>query len=384
MAEQASRPTLCVVRERITWTDLAFGVAAAILMSLLTRVALDPDPVDTPAYVLSAIAGGAAVFRRAHPLIALVIAAAAVTTYTAIGEEGGPIYVAAFAAAINLAARTESDRGWLPWTIAAAVALTIAEIAADAFSFHLLPIVALLIVVPKVAADRARQRRLHEAALHARVESAEQESLRRMAEERLRIAREVHDVVGHGLAAISLRAGVADHVRERDPEEVSEALRAIRAMSKESLAELSALLGTLRDGEPAERAPTPDLNALPRLVGTLRDAGLPVELEGRTNGAPVPEVVGGAGYRIVQEALTNVTRHAGADASARVSVMQSADAVEVEVVDDGSGAGPAGVQPGGGLTGMRERVEALGGSFDAGDRPEGGFRVWARLPVSAQ
>jgi signal transduction histidine kinase len=86
----------------------------------------------------------------------------------------------------------------------------------------------------------------------------------------------------------------------------------------------------------------------------------------------------------VQEALTNVTRHAGSDAAARVSVMQSAEAVEVEVVDDGRGTGPGGVQPGGGITGMRERVEALGGSFEAGDRDGGGFRVWARLPVSAQ
>ena len=369
------------MRPRITWTDVALGGAAALCLGLLTRVALEPEPVGTAAYVLSAVAGGGFVFRRALPLIAFLIATAAVVVYTALGEDGGPIYVAVFAGALNLAARVETQRGWLPWTAAAAVALIIAEIAADAFSVHVVPIVALLVVLPKVVADRARARRLHDEALQARVTSAEHESLRRMAEERLRIAREVHDVVGHGLAAISLRAGVADHVRDRNPEEVAEALRSIREVSKQSLAELSALLATLRDGAPAERAPAPDLSALPRLVGTLRDAGLPISLDASVNGAPVPEVVGGAGYRIVQEALTNVARHAGPGASAQVRLVRDGGAVEVEVVDDGRGAGSNGVLAGGGLAGMRERVDALGGSFEAGDRPEGGFRVWARLPV---
>jgi signal transduction histidine kinase len=218
-------------------------------------------------------------------------------------------------------------------------------------------------------------------ALEARVHSAEQEAHRRMAEERLRIAREVHDVVGHGLAAISLRAGVADHVRDRDPEAVAEALRVIRETSKQSLNELSALLGALRDGEAAEHAPAPDLAQVPRLVDTLREAGLPVELERQMNGGEPPEIVGAAGYRIVQEALTNVARHAGSGASARVRLAQHNGSLEVEVVDDGRGAGPT-VTPGGGMTGMRERAQALGGRFEAGGAPGGGFRVWASLPVS--
>jgi signal transduction histidine kinase len=120
---------------------------------------------------------------------------------------------------------------------------------------------------------------------------------------------------------------------------------------------------------------------VPRLVETLNDAGLRVSLEGQTNGAKPPEVVGAAGYRIVQEALTNVVRHAGDGVSARVRLAQSNGSLEVEVVDDGAGAG-GGVVPGGGITGMRERVAALGGQFEAGDAPGGGFRVWASLPVT--
>jgi signal transduction histidine kinase len=223
--------------------------------------------------------------------------------------------------------------------------------------------------------------------LEARVGLAEQETLRRVAEERLRIAREVHDVVGHGLATITLRAGVADRLADRDPAEVRAALRAIRQVSKDSLAELGALLGVLRgDGEeaPGERAPTPDLRALPRLVDGLRDAGMDVALEVDVDEAPaVPEVVAAAGYRIVQEALTNVARHAG-PATATVRVVYGEDDVTVQVDDDGGGRPGAPQQPasGNGIAGMAERVAALGGELDAGPRPEGGFRVRARFPLN--
>jgi signal transduction histidine kinase len=214
------------------------------------------------------------------------------------------------------------------------------------------------------------------------VSLAEQETLRRVAEERLRIAREVHDVVGHGLATITLRAGVADRLADRDPAEVRTALRAIRQVSKDSLAELGALLGVLRDDD-AARAPAPDLQALPRLVDGLRGAGMDVALEVDAGAGGLPEVVAAAGYRIVQEALTNVARHAGPDASARVRLTRRDGVVEVEVRDDGRGAiGP--VRPGGGLVGMRERAAALGGRFEAGGAPTGGFRVWASLPVVAR
>jgi signal transduction histidine kinase len=185
-------------------------------------------------------------------------------------------------------------------------------------------------------------------------------------------------------AVRALRAGVADRVAERDPAEVRRALRAIRHVSRESLADLSALLGVLRaDGEGAapERSPTPGLEALPRLVDGLRDAGLDVELEiDRAARDGVPDVVGAAGYRIVQEALTNVSRHAGRNAHAHVRLARRDGVVEIEVRDDGRGA-PSPMRPRGGLTGMRERATALGGRFEAAGAPGGGFRVWASLPV---
>jgi signal transduction histidine kinase len=370
-----------VVRPRITWTDVAVGAAAAAALCVLMTVALQPDPVSGLVYALTAVAGGAFAIARRAPVLCLVITAAAVAVYTANGEPGGPIYVTVFLAAVNLAAKAETTRGWLPWTGTAAAALLAGEVIAGAFSLHVLPVAALLLVIPKVVADSTRARMLRINALQARAESAEQEALRQMAEERLRIAREVHDVVGHGLAAISLRAGVADHVRDRDPDEVADALQAIRDVSKQSLAELSALLGALRNGEPAERAPGPGLDSLPRLVRTLRDAGLPVEFDATMNGGPVPEVVGAAGYRIVQESLTNVARHAGAGATAAVHVARRGDKLAVEVIDDGRGAG-SGLRPGGGMTGMRERAHALGGSFEAGDAPGRGFRVHATLPIA--
>src|SRR3954454_641721 len=347
-------PTLESVPARLTWRDAAVGAAVAAALCALMTVALAPDPVSGLGYAMSAVAGGSFALARRLPTLFLIVTAAAIVFYTAADEPGGPIYVAVFVAAMNLAARAEHTRGWLPWVGATGFLLLVAEAIAGEFEWHFLPVVALLVVLPKIVADRARARALHTRALEARVESAAHEAQRHMAEERLQIAREVHDVVGHALAAISLRAGVADHVRDRDPEAVADALGGTRETSRQSLHELSALLDALRGGAPAEHAPAPDLAHVPRLVDTLCDAGMPVTLEGELNGAKAPEIVGAAGYRIVQEALTNVVRHAGSGASARVVLAQRNGALEVEVTDDGRGAGNS-VAPRGGLTGMRER-----------------------------
>ena len=385
MRRAAARPTLGDVihwlQRHGAWADALTAAVLAALVVSITALAGRDEGLDTIAYPCAAVAGGAFVVRRSRPEVTLLLTAAAITVYGATDQPGGPIYVTIFLAAINLAA-LRPMRTWLPWTAVATAALVAASWAADGLSFHLFPAALLLLAAPKLAGDRVRERRLRMEALEARVGMAEQETLRRVAEERLRIAREVHDVVGHGLATITLRAGVADRVADRDPDEVRAALRAIRQVSKESLSELSALLGVLREGEgrPAERAPAPDLAALPRLVDGLREAGLAVELQIDGNGDAVPEVVAAAGYRIVQEALTNVARHAGPNAHARVRLTRHDGVVEVEVRDDGSGA-PATVQAGGGLTGMRERAVSLGGAFEAGSPPDGGFRVWASLPV---
>jgi signal transduction histidine kinase len=370
------------LKRHTTRAEVLVGVAVAVALVTVTALGFRDQGVDPIAYPCCVVAGLAFVLWRRHPLGCFALVAIAITVYGATGQPGGPIYATMFVAAFNLAAQ-RGTRTWLPWTAAATVGLVASRWASDGFEAHLLPVALLLLITPKLAGDAVRARRLRMETLEARVSLAEQETMRRVAEERLRIAREVHDVVGHGLATITLRAGVADRVADRDPDEVREALRAIRQVSRESLAELGALLGVLRGGEdaPAERTPAPDLDALPRLVDGLREAGLEVDLQVDGNGAAVPEVVAAAGYRIVQEALTNVARHAGPNVRAHVRLSRRNGVVEVEVRDDGRDA-PATVRPGGGLTGMRERAASLGGAFEAGRAAEGGFRVWASLPVA--
>jgi signal transduction histidine kinase len=387
MRTDAPGPTLGDVivwlQRHPAWADALTGLALAAALVAVTAMGFRANGVDPIAYPCCVVAGGAFALRRAMPVLTAALVAAALTVYGVTGQPGSPIYLAGFLAVANLAA-VRSTRVWLPWTIASTVGLVGGYWIGHGFASHLLLVAALQLLIPKLTADATRARRLRYETLEARVDLAEQETLRRVAEERLRIAREVHDVVGHGLATITLRAGVADRVAERDPAEVGAALRAIRQISRDSLAELSALLGVLRaDGE-AERAPAPDLDALPRLVDGLRQAGMDVELEVDANGgAPVPEVVAAAGYRIVQEALTNVARHAGPRARARVKLTRGDGVVEVEISDDGRGA-PAAVKPGGGMTGMRERAAAVGGRFDAGGTPGGGFRVRASLPAAGR
>jgi signal transduction histidine kinase len=383
MRADAPGPTLGAMiawlQRHPAWADALTGVLLAAALVIITRLGLRDRGVDAIAYLCSAVAGLAFVVRRRLPVVTLAVVVVAIATYGVSGQPGGPIYVTTFLAALNLAV-LRPMRTWLPWTAAATAALVAASWVGDGFSAHLIPVALLLLVTPKLAGDAVRARRLRMETLEARVSLAEQETLRRVAEERLRIAREVHDVVGHGLATITLRAGVADRVAERDPGEVRAALRAIRQVSRESLAELGALLGVLRAEGEAERTPAPDLDGLPRLVDGLREAGMEVELEIDANGdGPVAEVVSAAGYRIVQEALTNVARHAGPHARARVRLTRHDGVIEVEVRDDGPGA-PGALQPRGGLTGMRERAAAVGGRLEAGSAPGGGFRVWASLP----
>jgi signal transduction histidine kinase len=351
--------------------DLLTAVLGAAFLVTVTPLALGAENVEAASYPLCALAGLAFAVRRQAPLVTLALVVAAITAFEVVNEDGGPIFGAAFVALGWLGVARPATRDWLPPAIATVALTSVTTLIAVGESLHIIPVALLLIAVPKIAADRARNRALREAA-------ADQQAARHLVEERLRIARDVHDVVGHGLATIALRAGVADHVLEKNPDEAREALQAIRDISRRSLDEVGALLGVLRAG--AEHAPVPDLDQLPRLVEGLRGAGMPVELDVQGDGNGLPDIVGTAGYRIVQEALTNVARHAGAGARARVTVRRGTRGVEVEVVDDGRGA-PTGVRDGGGLTGMRERAAAVGGTLDAGTRREGGFRVHASLPA---
>jgi signal transduction histidine kinase len=256
-----------------------------------------------------------------------------------------------------------------------------------------------LCLVAIIAGDWLRARR--EAAQRT-ADAASEQALRRIGEERLQIAREIHDVVAHAMTAINVQAGVAAHLVERDPDQAHDALRAIKRTSGDALAELRSTLNVLRDTDPARRqtaplGPSAGLHDLEPLASGLRDAGVDVALQV----APVsdlPASLHSIGYRIVQEALTNVARHAHAS-HARVEVRREPEAVTIEVFDDGrSPAGPgrpgdagsasaggeddAAPAPGNGLRGMRERAAAVGGSVDAGRCAGGGWRVRASLPIA--
>jgi signal transduction histidine kinase len=220
--------------------------------------------------------------------------------------------------------------------------------------------------------------RREEAALTAQAAWLEHEAQLAVAEERARIARELHDVIAHGVSVMGLQAGAAERVLGTDPERAREPLQAIQSGAREAVFELRRLLGILREGdEPAALAPVPRLAQLASLVESVRTAGLDVEISVEGEVQRTPPGVELSAYRIAQEALTNVLKHAHAS-SARVVLRYRARELEVEVTDDGSGARLNGA--GHGLIGMRERVALYGGALTTGLTDAGGFRVLARLP----
>lgn len=211
-----------------------------------------------------------------------------------------------------------------------------------------------------------------------------EEERRQASEERLRMARELHDVLAHNISMINVQAGVALHLIDQNPEQARTALAAIKDASKEALTEMRGVIGALRsEGETAPRAPAAGLDRLDDLLDRARSAGLAVDAEITGDRRPLHANTDLAAFRIVQEALTNVTRHAGpGPVTARVLIAYREHGIEVRVEDDGRGAPLLDDRPGGsGLRGMRERAAALGGTFDAGPRPGGGFRVRAELPL---
>jgi signal transduction histidine kinase len=224
----------------------------------------------------------------------------------------------------------------------------------------------------------------------AELEQAREELARRaVVEERLRLARELHDVVAHAMSVIAIQSGVGAHVAGTQPKEAAKALVAIEVTSRGALEELRRLLGVLRqaDEPQGDLAPVPGLADLDGLLAEVGKAGLAVELQVNGTRPPLPAGVDLSAYRIVQEALTNVVKHAG-PAHAQVVVGYRDQEIRVEVTDDGRGAvtsvGDGRVGSGHGLIGMRERVAACGGDLEVGPRPGGGFRVAARLPLAAE
>ena len=239
--------------------------------------------------------------------------------------------------------------------------------------------------------EGVRQRRAHAAALEdraARLEREREEKARQAAaQERLRIARELHDVVAHSLSVIGVQAGAARLVLDADPDptRAREAVAAIEATANQAMTEMRRALGILRDTERsgAALAPLPGLGQLPSLLDQMRAAGLATELTVQGTPRPLATSIDLSAYRIVQEALTNALKHARAT-RAEVVVCYGAHDIQVEVTDDGRGPPPAaGSSQGAGMIGMRERVALFGGELSVGPRPQRGYAVRVRLPTSA-
>jgi signal transduction histidine kinase len=231
-----------------------------------------------------------------------------------------------------------------------------------------------------IAAEATRIRGERAAVTRA---SRQVDQRRQQSDERLRIARDLHDVIGHNISLINVQASMGLDLMDSQPEQARAALSAIKSASKEALEELRTMLTPLRgDYDVAPRSPAPGLDRLPELIEVTRAAGLAVEVEITGTAPPLPAGVQLAAYRIIQESLTNVARHAG---RVPVTVRVSYDDADVHVEIDDNGPAPSpgasAIGTGSGITGMRERATALGGDLSAGFRRGGGFRVSARLPV---
>ena len=364
---------------------IAAGLAGFILLGTFFASQHQPSrrPFDAGAIALILLAAGAVAARRRRPVAALVVAFAATLTYFALGYASGPIWLTlivtfftAVLAGHRVAAAVIAVVGysvfpWLDYLLRDRPPPSLISLAALAAW--------LLVLFGAAEAVRLRRERAEEAA-----RMNEEEALRRASEERLRIARELHDALGHHLSLINVQSGVALHVNEELPAPARSSLVAIKQASKDALTELRSVLDILRqDGDPAPRSPTSTLARIDDLVTQASAAGLEVRTEIHGDARRLPFGVDVAAFRIVQEALTNVTRHAGS-ATATVRLTYGGRDLTVQVDDDGPGSEADGASGGGkGIQGMRERVAALGGELEAGPRPDGGFRVRARLPLEA-
>ncbi|CAM5232348.1 histidine kinase OS=Streptomyces alboniger OX=132473 GN=CP975_09525 PE=4 SV=1 [Streptomyces alboniger] len=335
----------------------------------------------------------ALVFRRRAPWTVLAATCAAAITELLTGEPRAPVVMCAVIALFTVAATTDRSTTWRIGLVTMA-GLTGVAMLSGALPWYAQENLGIFAWTGMAAAagDAVRSRRAFVDAIRERAERAErtreEEARRRVAEERLRIARDLHDVVAHHIALVNVQAGVAAHVMDKRPDQAKEALSHVRDASRSALNELRATVGLLRQtGDPeAPTEPAPGLSRLDELVDTFRHAGLPVEVALGQVGLDLPAAVDLAAFRIIQEALTNVRKHAGPGAKAEVSVVRVGPNVEVTVIDDGGQGTQGGAEPntdggGHGLLGMRERVTALGGSCTAGPRYGGGFRVHAILPV---
>ncbi|MEU3345695.1 sensor histidine kinase [Streptomyces sp. NPDC006700] len=347
---------------------------------------------DLLSMFLMVLGAAALVLRRRAPRTVLAATGTMSVIEFVTGDPRAPVAMSAVVALFTVAAATDRLTA-LRLGLATMTVLTGAAMLAGPMPWYAQENLAIFAWTGMAAAggDAVRSRRAFVHAIRERAERAErtreEEARRRVAEERLRIARDLHDVVAHHIALVNVQAGVAAHVMDKRPDQAKEALGHVRQASRSALDELRATVGLLRQsGDPeAPTEPAPGLDRLDELVGTFRNAGLHVEVARADHGTTLPAAVDLAAFRVIQEALTNVHKHAGIQAKAEVSVVRVGPHIEITVLDDGAGR-TAGTQTGGGhgLLGMRERVTALVGTLTTGPRYGGGFRVHAILPVETR
>lgn len=372
---------------RLYWSrswDMALAAVGAATL-LVEGIARAKGTVWPGVYVLSLIAAAPLAWRTTAPLIALFAveagAIACAIAFHASWAASGIVVAMLFTVALH-GDRLRSVLAGAVTAIAVIVTTVLIDGSPDLGG---LAVRVGLVFVSLMLGDTLRTRRvLRTATLEREAREAherEQDSQRRVTSERLRIARELHDTLAHALVAINVRAGVADHLG--DSQDPAAALRDIKAVSATALGDLRTTLTLLREhNDAAPAGPAFDLAALPSLAEDAHAAGLHADVEVEADGAAIPSAVGQAAYRIVQEALTNVLRHADAS-SAQVRVWATPRALEIDVLDDGR-SDTANGSAGHGLRGMVERAAALGGHVQAGPSRDGGWRVHAVLPLTGE
>ncbi|HEX4491971.1 MAG TPA: sensor histidine kinase [Acidimicrobiia bacterium] len=333
------------------------------------------------AVLLLAVGPVSLLVRRRYPRLVLGFVFVSTLAYWTADFPKGPIFFALIVAFVTVV--LDGDRAfavgvvvvgwaaflWVPWLFERDSGPGIGAIVGLAAW--------LLVLLSGSEIARTRRERAIE-----RAQTRDESARRRASEERVRIAQDLHDVLAHNISLINVQAGVALHLGDELPDSARDAFQAIKIASRDALGELRSVLDILRDPEhDLPRAPVPGLGDVDALVARVDAAGLRVASEVTGSPRPLPTSVDVAAYRIVQEALTNVVRHAG-PAHARVRIEYRADEVVIEVVDDGVGARNGhGATDGNGIAGMRERATAVGGRLQAGGTPDGGFRVRAELPT---
>ncbi|MEU5989403.1 sensor histidine kinase [Spirillospora sp. NPDC047418] len=368
------------------WRPVALDVLRAVVVAVLPTVFVLAAPGAGVADV-ALVAAGCLVLtlRERAPLVTLVVSTGCLLA-VAVHVQPGPS--AAFPVLVTVFTAVQAGHRAAPALAAAAFlgADLAVNLPGSGGALEDLENTSLLLgwfvaAFGAAAVTRARQAYLEEAERRAAEaeRTREEAALRRAGEERLRIARELHDSLTHSISIIKVQAGVAVHVARRRGEEVPPALLAVQEASGDAMRELRATLEVLRDQGAAD-APASGLDRLDDLVDRARSTGLPATVTISGTRRDLPAEVDRAAYRIVQEALTNISRHAGG-AAAAVRIDYTGDGLVVRVDDDGKADPDAPPVPGTGLLGMRERVAALGGRLRAEPRPEGGFSVCAELPL---